>query len=65
MKIPEVLCVVCETDAVKPREVLYCESCEGLHHVVCGDILWVARDGEDHPHILCGNCADLDELDEQ
>ena len=33
--------------------------------MVCGDILWVARDGEDHPHILCGNCIDLDELDEQ
>lgn len=65
MQFPELTCVVCEQDAMKPREVLYCEACYGLHHIVCGDVLWVVRDGVDEAHILCGNCFDEDEMDEQ
>lgn len=65
LPVPELLCVVCEQDALKPREVLYCEACDGLHHVKCGEVLWVIRDNEDYAHTVCGNCADLEELDEQ
>lgn len=56
--MPELLCVVCEGDALMPREVLYCEACFGLHHIKCSETLWVIRDGQEWAHIVCGNCYD-------
>jgi len=65
MPTPEVVCVVCDQDALVPRSVLFCESCEHVHHIGCGRALWVVRDGMDYAHSLCNNCHGLDEEDVQ